>query len=288
MQGPKFAWIDRVLERRTAIGMVAVGSSHIWTAFDAVRVSRALYGDDDSVVNLGLNGEGRGRDYLVVEHALERTGARVVVVEVGPESSLTHPDFHKLADLAHVFGDPNFRRIDLQSLDHLRWQANFIGQATVGNLVAGYAQLLHREIHAGAPERGPSPWDATGGSHLVDSPPYGGALVARQPSFVPHRSMRGIAYLRKISELCRRRGVDLVLLEIPSYTDPPLTPEHRGFLQGLGTLIEYGDLDGLYRRRELWRNAGHLNRAGARLLTDVFLREWRRLRRVQASSGRAG
>ncbi|MGB5880293.1 MAG: hypothetical protein WBH85_09715, partial [Thermoanaerobaculia bacterium] len=49
----KYRWMSEILREAPPVRMGLVGSSEIWAAMDAPRISQALYGRPDAVVNFG-------------------------------------------------------------------------------------------------------------------------------------------------------------------------------------------------------------------------------------------
>ncbi len=83
-------------------------------------------------------------------------------------------------------------------------------------------------------------------------------LLPRDQSLVEDR-----AYIRKIADLARQKGVKLAFAAIPLY-GPDQFPNDRAFYKNFGPVF---DLGALSSHPEYYSNGGHLNRQGAVIAT---------------------
>ena len=143
---PKYRWIHEILHAAPAAKIGLVGSSQIKTAVDPVRISQALGVLPDTLINFGTNWSGRGRDYFLAREMMRSIPSlEVLVVEVGRnESDEPHRYFHRLASLGDSFKDPLNKLVNQPESLGARGRLEFWVVETLGNMVAGYAQLLNR------------------------------------------------------------------------------------------------------------------------------------------------
>jgi hypothetical protein len=277
---PKYRWMNTVLREDRPVRMALVGSSRIWAALDAPRISEALYGRPDAVVNFGTIWTGRGRDYFVARELVDSLPTLdVLMLEVGRlERDRVHPYFHRLASLADSFADP-LNRLDTPLPRRRSWQRRitFWVTGSLGNTVAGYAQIVERlAISLEDWTAVGSYWEQTGGSlrdrGVMEIDP--GRSHRRLYKVDPRK--RGARYVARIAELCRDRGVQLVLVEIPIYRERSLGRKYRAYLEGLGVpVLTIEDRQELFVRSN-WFDRRHLNIHGSALFSDWFVGELRR------------
>jgi hypothetical protein len=277
---PKYRWMAEVLRESRPVRMALVGSSRIWAALDAPRVSEALYGRPDAVVNLGTTWAGRDRDYFVARELVENLPTlEVLVLEAGRgERDQVHRYFHRLAPLADSFADPLIRpSTPLRGRRGWQRRINFWVSISLGNTVAGYAQLLERlTIVLDNWSAADSYWEQTGGSlrdrRVMELEPG----RSRRHFYKVDPRKRGAHYIARIAELCRDRGVELVVVEVPIFREGTLGGKYRAYLEDLGfSVLSIED------RRELfvqtyWFDRRHLNIHGSELFSDWFVRELER------------
>ncbi len=273
----KYTQIEAVVRQPPAVRMALVGSSKILSALDAPRISQALYGESDAVLNFGVNFRSRGRDFLLTREILKINTIECLVVEVGyRERNHVHRYFHRLASLSDTLRDP-YNLLDTPwSASEVRSRIRFWVVESLGNGVAGYGQALYRtaaRLRFGRST--PGNIYETGGSlrftETMAQPPPPRIYTPYEPD--PRE--RGNRYMARIAGLCRERGVELIAVEIPAYGDPRMSPAYRSFLTDIGaTVVSYAQPDELFVP-ENWFDERHMNVRGAAVITDHFVEQLR-------------
>jgi hypothetical protein len=273
----KYRWMSAILRQAPPVRVGLVGSSKIWAAIDAPRISEALYDRPDAVVNFGTIWTGRGRDYVVARQLIDNLPTlEILVLEVGrSEREKVHPYFHRLASLAESFADP-LNRLDTPPPRRRGWQhrITFWVTESLGNTVAGYAQVLERlGIYLDKWTAVGSYWEQTGGSMRDHRVMESQRRRMHRRSYRVDSRKRGARYVARIAQLCEDRDVQLVLVEVPVYRQRSLGREYRAYLEGLGAPVL-----SIEARRELyvrsnWFDQGHMNIHGAALFSDWFVEE---------------
>jgi hypothetical protein len=275
---PKYRWMHEVLKAAPDSKIGLVGTSQIKTAVNSVRISEALEVSPDTLVNFGTARPGRDRDYLLARELIRSLPKlELLVVEVGrTESDEVHPYFHRLASLGDSFDDPLNNLETRPGFQGIRGRLEFWVVETLGNTVAGYAQLLYREaVRLRFRFEEENRFTATGGwlerNRSLDRP----LDRRRARAYVPDRHRRAVQYLEGIAGLCQKEGVGLVFLEVPHYRDRLVGPEYQSFLEGLrGVVLSFPDRRELFQTRN-WSDRGHLNTQGAALFSDWLAEELR-------------
>jgi hypothetical protein len=81
--------------------------------------------------------------------------------------------------------------------------------------------------------------------------------------------------MARIAGLCRERGVELIVVEIPAYGDPRMSSAYRSFLADIGaTVVSCPQPDELFVP-ENWFDQGHMNVRGAAVMSDRFVEQLR-------------
>jgi hypothetical protein len=269
----KYSQIEAVVRRPPAVRMALVGSSKIWTALDAPRISRALYGESDAVANFGVSFWGRGRDFFLAREILKIDSLERLVMGVGyREQNHVQRYFHRLASLSDTVDDPYNRPDTSWSISEARSRVRFWVMESFGNAVAGYGQALYRtaaRLRFGRST--PGNFYETGGSlrstEAMAQPPPPRVHTAYEPD--PRE--RGNRYMARIAELCQARDVELIAVEIPAYGDPRMSSAYRSFLEGIGaTVVTCAQPEELFVP-ENWFDPGHMNVRGAAVMSDRFV-----------------
>jgi len=272
---PKLQWIEHTLQHRgPSIQTVAVGSSKIWSGWLAEEVSQAHHGSPNRAANFGSQLRGRDRDYVLARETLERSGARRLVLEVGhAETEGHHPMFPRLATVGELAADLPLSLSVATTPQEAREQLSNASGDLQSGIYYGYAnglrQLLFPPARLGQSEL--AELGARGGSRhstrMMETLPRARSTSRDRPN----PGSRSLAYIDRIAEACRERGVELIFLYVPSYGDPPVDEAQRAYLESRGRLVHFDDLDELYRG-PLWRDPDHLNTEGARVLTAHYIR----------------
>lgn len=275
----KFSQTEAVIRHPPVVRMALVGSSKIWTALDAPRISRALYGEPHAVLNFGVSFQGRGRDFLIAREILKIDSVERLVVAVGyREQNQVQQHFHRLASLSDTLHDP-YNLLDTPSLaSEVRGRIRFWVMESFGNGVAGYGQALYRtaaRLRFGRST--PGNFYETGGSLLSPE------RMAQPPPprihapYEPDPRERGNRYVARIAGLCRERGVEFIAVEIPAYGDPRMSSAYRSFLEDIGaTVVSCAHPEELFVP-ENWFDQGHMNVRGAAVMSDRFVEHLRQL-----------
>jgi hypothetical protein len=286
----KVEWVgEQIAKPSRAYDYVFIGSSHIWNAIDAPRVSRELSDLPDGAVNLGMNWFGRDRDWIFARDFLRRHRVKNLVIECSwEEASNSHDYFKYLATPLDVFRHPITVR--LASLQSFRWglgqaksDAIFVMSRLADVGIGIYVRTLRRlhgvrrkapradfwDAHLGYLPNGTSAKDAAtwrAQQAFFTAPP---GLSPQAPANVPGERF---AYeeLRRIADECRRLGVRLIFLFVPHRFNWELNPARRRSLESLGAAV-------IPFPRELlvdpgyWTDDGHITIDGANLFTGYFI-----------------
>lgn len=283
---PKYRWMHELLSSPPRARVGLVGSSQMKAAADAVKISEHLYGRSDAVLNLGTSWAGRGRDYFLARELVKGVPTlELLVVEVGrTESDELHPHFHRLGSLGDTFNDPLNDLATWRGFEKERKRIEFWVVGTVGNTVAGYAQVLYRSaLRLHFSFEGPTYFAATGGWKPAPWHSDGALRPLTARDYVPDRRRRSVHYLDRIAELCRTHGIELIFVEVPRYRDRPLGGAYSAYLEELGSaVLAYPARQKLYGESH-WSDRGHMNTLGATLFSDWLTEELHR----RASTGAA-
>jgi len=261
----KINWIASLTDRH--YDLIVVGSSSAYVGVDVPTLQRHL---GDEVLNLALNGTAYPEQSLVLESFLSRNSADRALIEVDvwglTYSGYSYP-YNEYKHLPYI-DDPityenlrvNFgsRAFAWRYVPFLRY-AEFnteIGWPNLVNLARGKnppfdrygSELSDREFNE---------------SELESTRKTGGIRYQLNPT--------RLAYFRRMLELCRERGIEVILYLTPEYFEIYELQKNRDALvqeyERLATRYGYPFLrfetDELCRRKELFYNTSHLNRKGA-------------------------
>ena len=266
-----------------------IGSSHTWNGLDAARIGRELAGSADRAINLAINWDGRDVHGLIARDFLARHKVKNLVVECFLyETPKSHPYFPYLCLPADVFGHAKARPLaDRRTWDlagDYKKPVNFVLDNIASLGVKGYFRLYDKLTWSGPSPEKLADYNRERGSYLYDgSPESRKKWLAEQKVFTAppktdNWSPTNVDNWRKtiwnveltgLARLCRQKGVRLAFVFLPRRVNHRPSPGYRKYLRGLGDIIPFPRE--INADPALWRNATHLNIAGAKAMTDHFI-----------------
>ena len=161
---------------------------------------------------------------------------------------------------------------------------NFVLDNIASLGVKGYFRLYDKLTWPGPAPDKLADYNREQGSYLIDgSPESNRKWLAEQKAFtgsptVDDWSPTNVDDWRKtiwnieltgLARLCRNKGVRLVFVFLPRRVNHRPSPGYRKYLRSMGDIIPFPQEINADPTR--WRNATHLNIAGARAMTDHFI-----------------
>ena len=280
---------ERVNFDPTPIDIALVGVSRTQAGISgpglADRLSQSL-GRPVHVANLSMPQQGRNAQFVAVRELLQhRPETRLLILTVVEQMPrVAHPVFRNIAELEDVLTAPvviNYSYID--DLAFMPWrqlslyvQSTFpqaFGVATrfdtehyfgtnfdtVNNYGASQGEEANRDRIGYEPEM--RSWSTQYLNNLAP-PRFPAAMVEYE--FAGERT-----YMRKIADLARANGTQIVFVFLPIYLGPEQPPT-GDFVEEFGPILSAGLVA---NRPELYSDFGHVNRNGAAVLTDWLAQE---------------
>jgi hypothetical protein len=242
-----------------------------------IRGDLAASGVSANASNFAVMASGRDKDYAVAKELYETKNPKVLVIGVDAVAfPYGHPVFKYFADASDIAFPPaiglhehpyNLAYLPFRQLR--MFVANLLPDAvglTKTFNPQSYAQREQQDDTDGFLFHGE--WIDTTRRETAEGlavTPF----VARTPSGwtrVMERFNEGDdhTYIRKIVELARAHGTQVIFVYLPEYGAPSQTSE-AAFLEPLGHLVSVGDVA---TRPELYMEVHHLNRYGAQIASD--------------------
>ncbi len=280
MKAYPYNWIgQKIFDPHTDMRIAFVGTSRTWTAVETDTINARM--PRARAYNLGANWFGRQARWIVVRDLLEQQKLERLVLEVA------HEEEYDVHPYSAYLGGP----LDLptQKLRELDWRQvlgfqrpfkmvladviDYYACETVRGFYLWYRRLWHGSIR----DQDLRNQDAAFGHHAPSVTAEAQAefyasikdVPAHYGAFDDSSTLFRDEYLRKISALCREKGVRLYFLFIPERNAPLPGPRFLALLRELGEPVLL-DLDGLFEP-ELWRDAGHWNGKGTAIFTERLM-----------------
>lgn len=274
----KVNWIMSFADRH--YDLVILGSSSAYVGLDVPILREDLGGE---VINLSLNGTAYPEQYLVLKKFLSRNSADRALFQVDvwglTYSGYSYP-YNEYKHLAHIDDPITYENLRAHyGVKALAWRyVPFLKYAEF-NTEIGWPNVVNLT-------RGKEPPFDRYGSELSDLDFNEGELRNRQLGGIHYRlNPTRLAYFRKMLDLCRSQGIDVILYLTPEYFEIYELQENRESLLNEYERLanEYGypflrfDEHELTRRKEFFYNTSHLNREGAISFTHLLARKVREI-----------
>lgn len=279
LDSDNYRWVGQAIyEPRFPIGTAFVGTSRVWTAVDTATIARAF--PEDQPINLGTNWHGRQARWVVIRDLVNAKPIKRLVVEI---FHFEEEDTHPYSRFLGAIDDPPlelWRELAMPAMltdeQPKRLLSDLLGYYLSAWVRSYY--LAFRKLWYGPFDSFSYPhWDRSLGHLQTSNTPeeqarFQATIAGEAPRYeVDPDSTRRIPerFLRRVSELCRERGIELYFLFVPGRNGP--IPNQR-YLEVLG---RYGTplilpLDGLYEAR-LWRDPSHFTAEGTAIFTRRLL-----------------
>lgn len=283
----RLKWIyERTHFDSTPIDVAFIGTSHTQSGIDDARVEARLreLGVAQHVVNFAVPHLGRDLEYVVVRDLLERRRVRTLVVEVQEsEARAPHPGFQRLGLPQDFVQAPWLLNTGLfESLVRLPLRQTKYALASAMprpfSVQPGFDPATYEGPHWNdtylahgftEPRTRQKDWDYHEAElrQLRRETDQKEALARRFDALPLENNLLfryHELYLRRIAELARDKGTQVVFLYLPA-PDAQRLPRVARWTETYGPLLDVRDQ---VRSASLWQNADHLNVYGARVVSD--------------------
>ncbi|MDZ5459414.1 hypothetical protein [Azohydromonas lata] len=283
----RLKWIyERIHFDDTPIDVAFIGTSHTQSGIDDARVEAGLreLGVAQRVVNFAVPHLGRDMEFVVARELLAHRRVRTLVVELQEaEARAPHPGFQRLGLPLDFVQAPLLLNTGLfENLVRLPLrQAKYaLASAMPGafGVQPGFDPATYEGPH----------WNDTYVGHGFTEPRTrrmgwefhqaelmrlrretdGKEALARRLDALPLEAnllfRYNEIYLRRIAELARAKGTQVVFLYLPA-PDARRLPRVARWTQAYGPLLDAREL---LRSSTLWQNADHVNVYGAHAVSD--------------------
>ncbi len=307
----KFRWIQREMTQDRGIPTIFTppsngadydyvfsGSSHIWNNIDAAMAGREIGGSERSVVSLGSYLYGRDLHAMIALDFLRRNRVRNLVIECwDKEYDRVHNHYSHLCTPVDVFQHARYQ--SLFASDGWNFQGDFKQPlsfsfecfAMIG--VRGYTLpiALGTNSHWDQRER-MEIYDQYRGSWPMEDVQASAAFLRDNTIFTdppvpveddqygdsPQRDRTVWHHeLSRLTDYCHQHGVRVIFVFAPSRENAVPSEAYLDYLRSLGGEIisfpRHLMIDPAY-----WRDRGHLNKEGCRLMTEYFIERERTAR----------
>lgn len=283
----RLKWIfERTHFDSTPIDVAFIGTSHTQSGVDDARVEARLreLGVAQHVVNFAVPHLGRDLEYVVVRDLLEHRRVRTLVVELQEtEARAPHPGFQRLGQAHDFVQTPwllntglfeNLVRLPLRQAKYALASAMprafdvqpGFDPATYEGPHWNDTYVAHGFTEARTRQKG---WDYHQAElEQLRRETDGKEALARRLDALPLQDnlmfRYNEIYLRRIAELARDKGAQVIFLYLPA-PDTRRLPRVARWTPQYGTLLDAREL---LQSSTLWQNADHLNVYGAHAVSD--------------------
>lgn len=262
------------------IDVVVVGPSRTFFGVSSVEIQRRLseQGQSALVANFSAPGEGRNLNWAVLDEVFNTRSPKVVVVGVTEPPGLWGHGMFKYIAPAEAIAFPPAPLLHnyFYDLAYLPTRQVTLFFARFFPNLAGLRDKFDPDIYAR------TKWDFSTGRFVVEGKAVdmeaevpADVLRAEPLVLTPETGMTRLltrccndgddrVYIRAIAELAKAHAARLIFVFNPNYNMfDPLSD--RAFLSQYGAVIDNGDLA---QDSKLFYNHGHLNHAGAMIVSD--------------------
>jgi hypothetical protein len=262
----KMSWVyEKAIARAASMENLFMGSSHVYNGVNDAQIANVL-GDSKAAYNAAIPTEGRDLEFVVLRDILARATVKRLFIEVREtEERSSHFAFPVVASTADILTAPpspwwprNFlysaqSRFEylVSRIPALRRESPWQGSAPMFGFLANVRQKAAAQLE-------------------IDSENFKRSKRWRRlPAFLGDTEFAmSVAYLRRISAICRDKGIELHFLHMP-FLGAPALPAQAAVYAELGTLHPMPDF--LRNDRRYWADVTHLNAEGAKRYTDWLL-----------------
>ncbi len=277
---------DRIHHDPTPIDLALIGVSRTQAAVSGPRVSQILserLGRETHFVNLSFPQQGRNAHYAIARELLEtRPEVKVLVLAVVEQMPRTpHPAFRNIADTRDLVTAPRLINYNyVGDLAFLPWRQSSLFVQTLFPAAFGMKTRFdpadYEGTHMDSTASFLSPPDNwVERDKLVPQAELArqtaqylqGLVPARLPArFAEYEYASERVYLRRIGDLARRNGTEVIFLFMPIYGGPVVLDD-PDLIAPYGPLLTASFIVDDHR---LFSDYGHVNRNGSRLVTRWF------------------
>jgi hypothetical protein len=258
----KGIWLyDRIFEQEKPIDCAFVGSSHTINSVMDEYIEEELKEKNIKVANLGYCRLGRNLAYTIAKNAIEQKGIKTLIVEVREdEDRQSHNVFPHMANTKDVLTSTPLYNGDLISdyYQHLSYKLEIRKEQLFATQKV--VPISQEPFGFGASS------DTTSIEELEKHQKRQESRKALTPFARNYFMKFARTHLQKISEDCKANNIKLYFLYIPSYgavLEKPLEFE---------TYKQYGEVllppISIFKNTNYWKDKGHLNEAGAKVLSE--------------------
>jgi len=279
---------ERIELDPTPIDVAIVGNSRLEAGVSAPDLQALLRSQGASgvnVANLSMPQEGRNIHYVIAKRLVERhPELKTLVVSVVEQRPRTgHPAFRYLADAKDVANAPVLLNLDYpDDLATLPYRQMSLWAQTLAPAAFGDTRTLSPSYEG--PGRDTTLTFTLPDGRIVDRDRIvplakissdataairGGTRQLLPASLADREYAIERDYTRRIGELARARGVRLIFLRLPIFSDSRPVAD-AAFYRQYGQILS---ADFLSADHTLYSDYGHLNRRGARLLAPWLANE---------------
>jgi hypothetical protein len=251
---------DRVYTNNTPTDIVFIGSSKTINGINDERINAALA--NETVTNFGYCRFGRNLHYLLLQELLQQKQPKLLVLEIREsENRAGHPIFPFLAESKEaILPYPFFNKNVLKDIwTHLAYKVELLQETIYSNETIepirssnfGYLRALG---NANLADLNKNKLKMNSGKDK---------LTEFEENFHHHFAHH---YLKKIATLCKKKKIELLLLNLPSYgsnrTNNQAFIRYKDYGRILLPPLEILD------NKTNWFDVDHLNEQGAKQLSD--------------------
>lgn len=257
---------ERIYEDTRKIDYLFVGSSKTWNNINDELLEGLIAKPNEFQVKLYNTGYcrfGRNLDYLFCKEFLKCHHLKKIFLEVrADESTNSHPMFPYLADGSEVI--EGFKALNLsvfpEIYKHLLMNLNYfrgtIQLDSIGRILAHPVQYGYNNIEKTISEKELNEYYEKEKEKTISVKP--GSFKYRFSNY----------YLNKIKTLCDSKGIELVLVYLPSYANLTKNPLFLTEYQKLGKVILVSD--SIFNNKTYWKDVAHFNSFGANAYTKYL------------------
>lgn len=274
---------ERIVFDRTPIDVALIGNSRLGTGVSAPALSESLsakLGRKVNVVNFSMPQDGRNSHYVLTKLLLENhPEVRLVVLDIIEQSARKgHPAFKNIADVADLIGAPilvNLNMVD--DFAYLPYRQLTTAIATAFPRLSGASRSLDVSQYAGPALETTTSFTRVDGVYVdrdtiqsfetIDksSAIYRDGMTppVLPQSFGAYEFVMPWRYTSKIAALANDNGAEVAFLYLPVFRLKP-NQKDWSFYQKVGPILDAGFL---HENFKVYSDGGHLNRAGAAIVT---------------------
>lgn len=266
------SWIlDRIKHNQAAADVVFIGSSHTIHAFQDRKIEEMLQ-SERRVVNLGYCRYGRDMEFAILKLLLQNKSPQLVIIEVHEvEEKSSHEIFPYVASSNDLLTAPflyngdyfsniitgGLARLECFKSEHLFRRDYPNPQPELYGYAASNRIASETEMHENRMD-----WAKRLNNNQTN---FGGNFRLSYP----------MTYLKKMTSELKIRNIPLVFVYLPESGSNLQFPVHAPIYSELAPLLI--PPDSIFKPREHWMDASHLNDNGSELLSKWMAAEISRI-----------